>query len=255
MSRTSGLQLLLVPDTRDYCLDIKCEWLLSNRPESPDIENEEGETADGVQRDHYARYADEIRSTILEHGYRDALSAWVRSVPIRMMTAENQEELAFRFFLWTRNRVIIFERYGADGSRELLELMDPNMIRSGHWSQAAAFEAWLSHRNSSNVTDEARQALRGWTNLTKTELERGRTFRARMHSMDAVSDVLFEPTDSDAEFIAVLGEVKYCTGAERPPEQAPTSTSTPVPTAPEEVPEPTVEVDVLAFMEESGAEL
>jgi hypothetical protein len=225
------------------------------RPESFDSENEGGETEDGVLRDNYSRYVNEIRSTILEHGYRDALSAWVRSVPIRMMTAENQEE-AFRFFLWTRNLFIIFERYGAEGSREVLELMDPDMIRPGHWSQTAAFDAWLGHRNSSNATEEARQALRGWIKLTRIELERGRTYRARMHSMDAVSDVLFERTDSDAEFIAVHGEVRYSTEDERPTERGPSATAGSVlVVVPEEVPEPVVEVNVSATIEESSAEL
>jgi hypothetical protein len=206
-------------------------------------------------RDDYTRYIHEIRSTILEHGYRDALSAWVRSVPIRLMTAENQDE-AFRFFHWTRNLFIIFERYGADSSREVLEHMEPDMIRSGHWSQTAAFETWLGHRNDSNMTEEARQALRGWVNLSRSELERGRAFRARMHSLDGVSDVLFERTESDAEFIAVHGEVRYCTGEENLTVRSPTTTATTSPPVrPEEVPEPAAEVDITASNEESSAEL
>jgi hypothetical protein len=174
---------------------------------------------------------------------------------MRIMTAENQEE-AFRFFLWTRNLFIIFERYGAEGSQEVLDFMDPDMIRPGHWSQIAAYNAWLGHRNSSNATDEARQALRGWVGMTRSELERGRAYRARMHSLDAVSDVLFERTDSDAEFIAVHGEVKYCLEEEKPTERGAETTDNPIPVVePEEVPEAAVEVDVSATFDENSAEL
>jgi hypothetical protein len=202
-----------------------------------------------VNRDNYARYVDEIRSTILEHGYRGAITAWIRSVPLRMMTAENQDE-SFRFFLWTRNLFILFERHGAVRSREVLELMDPDLIKPGQWSQADAYEAWLQHRNATNATDEARHALRGWVNLTRTELERGRQFRARMHSLDAFSDVLHEPTESDAEFIAVLGDVSYNTddGSHAGGEAATAATQEEV-TVEEEAPEAAVEVVVTAEIE------
>jgi hypothetical protein len=211
-------------------------------------------------RDNYERYVDEIRTTILTHGYREALLAWTRSVPLRMMTPENQEE-SFSFFLWTRNLFILFERHGAARSRGVLDLMDPDLIRTGHWSQADAYDAWMQNRNATDATDEMRQTLRGWVQLTRTELERGRQLRARLHSLDAVSDVLYEPTESDAEFIAVLGDVKYNTtdvrdeGLQRGESVVATPASTQEPTremleeSVPEAPEPVTEVNVDASVE------
>jgi hypothetical protein len=153
----------------------------------------------------YENFVGQIRERILEHGYRAALSAWVRSTPFRQMSEENQND-SFRFFLWTRNLFIVFERHGEGGSRSVLGFMDPDLLMPGHWNQAAAFEAWFKHRNA---TEDGRAALRGWVNLTRAELDAGRPARARAHSLDGVSDVLHERTESDAEFVAVLGDVKY----------------------------------------------
>jgi hypothetical protein len=194
---------------------------------------------------------------ILNHGYRDALMAWTRSVPFRMMMAENQEE-SFRFFLWTRNLFILFERHDAVRSRGVLDLMDPDLIRAEHWSQADAYEAWLSNRNSTDASEEVRQTLRGWVDLTRTELERGRPLRARLHSLDAVSDVLYEPTESDAEFIAVLGEVKYQDGRHglrEEHQQAGDSSTVPTAENADAVPEPVTEVEAVATIEGESIEL
>jgi hypothetical protein len=131
--------------------------------------------------------------------------------------------------------------------------MDPDLIRPGHWSQADAFEAWFGHRNGS---EETRPALRGWANMARPELERGRTTRARMHSLDAVSDVLFEPTESDAEFIAVLGDVKYTTEDALRAEALHVNVTTLAPSPDDDVaPEPAIEVDVSAEVDEGSVEL
>jgi hypothetical protein len=121
------------------------------------------------------------------------------------MSEENQND-SFRFFLWSRNLFIVFERHGEGGSRSVLSFMDPDLLMPGHWNQAAAFEEWFKHRNT---TEEGRAALRGWVHLTRAELDAGQAARARAHSLDGVSDVLYERTESDAEFVAVLGDVKY----------------------------------------------
>jgi hypothetical protein len=225
------------------------------RPADASSESENEVEMDDA-RDNYVRYTEEIRTTILNHGYRDALMAWTRSVPLRMMTPENQEE-SFRFFLWTRNLFILFERYGAVQSRGVLDLMDPDLIRAEHWSQAEAYEAWLQHRNATDSSDDLRQTLRGWTSLTRTELERGRPLRARLHSLDAVSDVLYEPTEAEAEFIAVLGEAKYQTEDGLQGEHPQVGDSSTVPTAEETdiVPEPVTEVDAVASVEDESTEL
>jgi hypothetical protein len=176
--------------------------ILLSRRQHADGDTSESED-EGQER--YERFVNQIRERILEHGYRAALSAWVRSTPFRQMSEENQNN-SFRFFLWTRNLFIVFERHGEGESRNVLSLMDPDLLMPGHWNQASAFDEWFNHRNA---TEEGRATLRGWVHLTRAELDAGRAARARAHSLDGVSDVLYERTESDAEFVAVLGDVKY----------------------------------------------
>lgn len=147
-----------------------------------------------------------IRTAILEQGYQRAITAWTSSPEFRSLPTEVQPE-SFDYFCWVRNLILQFERYGAPRSRRvLLAMRERGQISAGIRNEIAVFNSWATLYNES---DEYRPRLRGWMQLAPEDLVQGREERARRLSLDGVSDVLFEPTESDTAFAEMFGPVSY----------------------------------------------
>ncbi len=112
------------------------------------------------ERPTFDSMATRLRNSVLTRGFFRILSTWPMTAQFRSLTTQDRIS-SLEYLRWCRDLFLVFERYGAERSRTVIESAEiTDTIRDGAWNQGQIFTAWLEYQR--HLAAEAGTEPPGW---------------------------------------------------------------------------------------------
>ncbi len=97
------------------------------------------------ERPTFDTMAPRLRNSVLTRGFFRILSTWPMTAQFRSLSTQDRIS-SLEYLRWCRDLFLVFERYGAERSRTIIESAEiTDTIRDGVWNQGQIFTTWFEY--------------------------------------------------------------------------------------------------------------